>query len=271
MKELNRIESTHAGCRQDQGLRLLENRLAELADQDTAAFFSRLAPTISKERILGIRKPQLLTLAGTLDSEQIDCLLHAGFNRYYEEDILQIHFMNQLRSPDEAAACLDLFVDRVNSWALCDGLTFPKLSDETLLSWAEQLLDQPGSYRRRLGLLWILKRVPGSSMDAGSRQEWIEKAMKTSGDEKEVTDIKGWLLCEMLIHDPDLAWPFFEDERLDQTVRRCAIQKSIESRRIDARTKSDLKQLRSRMKAQNAQVGSSGNPVTGFKDGRRER
>lgn len=242
------LDKTADSFRQDLMI-AVRMELERLADPDHAAFMARLAPTITQNRFLGVRMPFIRQLARSLSLVQKKEFLAGADHRYYEEDLLHIELMNQIKDPRCARLALEHFVRNVNSWALTDGMTFPKLADEVLLEWAEDYRGRADSYQRRLAILWIMKRIFRPSFSRKDRQFWMNMALMIHGGQKELTDAKGWLLCEGLIHDPVLTWPYFLDETVALAVRKKGIQKSTESRRIDMETKARLKDLRKQLKA----------------------
>lgn len=239
-----------------------EEWLEQHKDLNNAEFFCRLAPEIDPGRVLGVRRKEVRDLARMLSEDERAFFLQEIPHKYIEEDMIHTELLNLLKDPLQARKELDRFKGQIHSWAITDSLTFPRLSDQDLLAMAQEFARDSSSYVRRLAILWIMKRAlkpaknaPGfaDSMAAKAEKErtvfWIEQALAIPGDEKEVVVAKGWLLCEALIKTPDQAWPYFQSEQVDPAIRRIAIQKSIESLRISAAKKEELKMLRTSLKA----------------------
>lgn len=56
--------------------------------------------------------------------------------------------------------------------------------------------------------------------------------------------IRAWYFATALAKQPDATLPYIEQYRLDQWTHNMAIQKAIESRRIDSELKAHLRTLR---------------------------
>lgn len=232
--------------------------LEEHADAKNAAFFCRLAPGIDPERVLGVRRNEIRQLAKSLDQEKRRLFLQETPHKYIEEDMLHTEILNLEKDPQFIEQQLDLFKNEINSWAITDSMNFPRLKDASLLDLAQNYLTDPHSYVRRLAILWIMKRAlkpeaPGVNQKLAADEnqritEWLCLALSVPGEEKEIIDAKGWLLCEALIKAPQAAWPFVNDDQIHSSIRKTAIQKSLESLRIPAARKEELKILRGNLK-----------------------
>lgn len=223
-----------------------EKELLAQRDETYARFFSRLVPMIDSSRIAGVRKPQWIQIWKSLDEQEKKEFLNESAHIFLEEDLIHIYALNFIRDKKEASEALNGFEDHINCWALTDGLTFPYLKDEELLSMAKIRLDDPRSYSRRLAVLWIMKRA----IKKDNAREWIEKALDVNGEEKEIIDAKGWLLCEVLIINPKAAQPFFNRNKTERKVLLRAISKCIDSKRISDEKKNELRNLRNEIKRQ---------------------
>ena len=223
----------------------LEDKLLPLQDSRRAAFNARLAPTIPSDRFLGIKTPDLKTIAKSLDSEQKEAFLTSLPHTYVEEDIIHVQLLNEYKDLEKVRSALMAFLPYIQSWYQTDGLTFPRLSTDELLELAQAFLDRPESYARRLGIFWIMKRTP--KLKLKTAEIWLKKALAVVGDQREIQLAKAWLLCEFMIHQPELAMKVLTSKELDPVLIRMAIGKCIDSRRIDEPTKQTLRKLRSQL------------------------
>ena len=67
----------------------IQKRLFELQDESYADFHSKLVPTVSREKIIGVRVPDCRKLAKEVkNSNDIGEFLSSLPHEYYDEDIL---------------------------------------------------------------------------------------------------------------------------------------------------------------------------------------
>ena len=100
---------------------LLHKTLFSMQDSDYRIFQCRLMPGVPEETVIGIRTPQLRSLAKVLSgnpdiNEFLDCLPHS----YYEEYNLHGYLIERIKNGEECARRIDAFLPFVNNWATCD-------------------------------------------------------------------------------------------------------------------------------------------------------
>ena len=224
----------------------IRTQIEAYANPRRADFSASLTPTIDSSRVLGVRVGDLDAIKKKMTPVQKTAFLQEKPHLYYEEDLLHVRLLNELRDPQEARSAAEDFLCACTSWAITDGLSFRYLSDEDLLSMASDFLQNENEYAVRLGLLCILKRAP-TRPDA---RQWVDLALQAKGqnDTKQLIDIKGWMLCEVMIYKPDLAWSILEDPAISRDVRLRAIAKCVESLRISNDDKEKLRALRKKLK-----------------------
>ncbi len=221
-----------------------KRRLEEIADEKYATFMRKLVPMIDPHRVVGVRKPDWVRIWKDLNHQEREVFLHERHHAFLEEDLMHVYALNAMTQEEKAKEALNQFEDRINCWALTDGLTFPHLSDEVLLSMARERFDDSRSGSRRLAILWIMKRA----LKREDAARWIEDALSVAGEEKEIIDARGWMLCEALIVNEKAALPFYKADRAEKQVLLRAISKCIDSRRISPERKNALRELRKELK-----------------------
>ncbi|MGN0660671.1 MAG: DNA alkylation repair protein, partial [Oscillospiraceae bacterium] len=102
----------------------IQKRLFELQDTEYKAFHSRLMPTVSPDRIIGVRIPELRRLAKELSGTELgDEFLQALPHFYYEENNLQGFLIEKIRDFDLCISEIDRFLPYVDNWATCDSMS----------------------------------------------------------------------------------------------------------------------------------------------------
>ena len=106
--------------RETQENRIL-SRLFSLQDQEYGDFQSRLMPGISRERIIGVRTPDLRRLARELaGTDEARQFLQEEVHSYYEENNLHGILISGIRDYEDCVAQLERFLPQVDNWATCD-------------------------------------------------------------------------------------------------------------------------------------------------------
>lgn len=228
------------------GMKRIKECLKTKADEAYKAFFCRLVPTIDPNRVLGVRKPELVCIARSLSKEEKEEFLLELPHRYVEEDLLHVHLLNQKRDSAQLAQAVDAFLPCLNSWAIVDGLTLPKANRDFLLKKASMYLDDPREYVKRLGMLWILKY----GLNRTDTHLLLSRAMNAQPETDQLVKMKGWLLCETWIKNQQTARSFLKTPgKISDPVFLCAVSKCVDSLRISEQDKQELRALRTLRKA----------------------
>lgn len=221
--------------------------LFELQDNDYRLFHARLMPEIDYERIIGVRTPQLRSYAKQIAGEVcVEEFLQELPHYYYEENNLHGALLN-LRYKKEAELGelleqLERFLPYVDNWATCDMLS-PKLFKKNLPLVYERIKEwvkSEDTYTIRFGIVTLL----GYYLDDAFEPEMLELAAGVESEEYYVKMAVAWYFSIALVKQYDVTVSYFEQSRLEPWTHNKAIQKAIESRRIDGTTKDYLRTLK---------------------------
>ena len=101
-----------------------QTRLRALSEEKYADFTARLAPGITREKVLGVRVPLLRQLAAELDKEgSADAILCQLPHAYYDEYMLHALLINREKDYPRCREKIDRFLPYVDNWAVCDCLS----------------------------------------------------------------------------------------------------------------------------------------------------
>ncbi len=208
-------------------------------------FHARLLPTVDKERIIGVRTPQLRAYARELARrpELRDALLADLPHRYYEENNLHAWLIPTLsRDIGEVLRRIEEFLPYVDNWATCDMFApkiFAKHSAEVLAripSW----LSSSHTYTVRFAIVTLLSHF----CDKHFSEEHLQWVARLRSDEYYVNMAAAWYLSEALVKQWDAALPLLQNRELPGWIHRKTIQKAVESYRLTAQQKQLLRSLR---------------------------
>ena len=133
--------------------------LFEKQDLKYKKFHSSLCPNVDK--IIGVRMPELRTIAKEISKGDYKTLLQNCKDEYYEELVLQglvIGYANI--SIEETFEYLKKFVPKINSWAVCDTtcstLKITKKYLNEVWEFLEQYINSDKEYEIRFALVMYL-------------------------------------------------------------------------------------------------------------------
>lgn len=227
----------------DQLVEAVKAELQNLADAEYQKFHSGLLPGV--DNILGVRIPALRTMAKKLAKDKWRSYLEAGCDDTYEEVMLQGMIIGYARmEKEERIKWLDLFVPKINNWAVCDCCTSTyKFMQKNRDEWFTYLLKQIEAgteYSIRFGVVGL--------MDYFITEEWIETVLRIyDGISHEGYYVKmavAWAVSMCYVKFPERTRLFLEDNHLDTFTQNKAIQKIRESYRVSREEKEDLKKLK---------------------------
>lgn len=235
-------------------MKWVEDRLRELADEggEYRKFNARIVATADPASMLGVRVPRLRALAREVArSDDRDAFLAELPHHWYEEYLVHAFVLNGTSGLDRTVGLLNELLPYVDNWCVCDALNprafhdFRELHEDpagTLLPFAREWMASPHTYTRRFGVSVLMRDLLGEGYDPSQ----LELAIAADNGEYYVRMMIAWYLAEALVsHEAD-AMAAIASPAAGPQVRRMAIQKGIESRRVSDRTKEALRHLRQR-------------------------
>ena len=221
----------------------IREELFRLQDPEYRDFQSRLIPTMSTDRMIGVRTPELRKFAKELGKRpDKDEFLENLPHRYYDEDQLHAFLLSEMKDYGECLAAVERFLPFVNNWATCDQMSprvFRKHRTELLKPIRDWLVsEQP--YTVRFGVGMLMEHYLDGDFDLA----YPEMVARLRSDEYYVNMMIAWYFATALAKQYDAVLPFLEEQRLDDWTHNKAIQKAIESRRITPEQKAYLRGLK---------------------------
>lgn len=223
----------------------IQEKLFELQDLKYKDFHSKLMPTVCKDKIIGVRVPQLRKFAKELNKSELkEDFLNTLPHKYYEENNLHAFLIEQINNFDECISALDNFLLFIDNWATCDMLTpkilgkNPDLLYEKIQEWAKSR----HTYAVRFAIVTLMKFF----MDEGLDKNHLNLLLSIKSDEYYINMSIAWYLATALSSRWDLVIPYIENQKFDKWVHNKAIQKANESYRITKEQKEYLKTLKAK-------------------------
>ena len=206
-------------------------------------FHSKLLPGIDKEKIIGIRTPQLRKFAKEFaKTEEVVLFLQELPHTYYEENNLHMMLVSWMK---DYGACLKevrRFLPYIDNWATCD-LPLPKCFEKhktELLPEIQSWIMDTHTYTIRYGI-GVLMRL---YLDEAFSPEFPELVAQVRSEEYYVNMMIAWYMSTALAKQWETIIPYIEQKKLPEWVHRKTIQKAVESYRITPEQKAYLKTFR---------------------------
>lgn len=227
------------------------NAIFAARDEEYADFTAKLILNVPRESIIGVRTPQLRSIAKRFGKNAgIDEFLSALPHEYHEQNFVHAYIAESIGDFDSAVKTIEAFLPYVTNWAVCDSMTprvFAKHTGE-LLPLIKKWLQSEHSYTVRFGLRMLmcfyLEKEFASEINA--------LAASVCSEEYYVNMMQAWYFATALAKQYDSTVPFVEEHRLSPWVHNKTIQKAVESFRITAEQKAHLKTLRLNLRRKGA-------------------
>lgn len=217
----------------------IQERLFSLCDEKYAAFSAKLIPTVSSARFIGVRSPQLRTLAKELKNNASGFLSELP-HQYHEENMLHAYLLCEEKKYDILVEETERFLPFVDNWAVCDSLApraFARHKEE-LLPRIRKWMASEHEYTIRFSIGMLMRHF----LDADFRREHLQWVAEVSRGEYYIKMMQAWYFATALAKQWDATLPLLDT--LEGWVRGKSIQKALESYRVSDDHKSVLKGLR---------------------------
>lgn len=232
----------------------IQQRLREMQDVKYADFQIALIPGKEREGTIGVRTPQLRTLAKELyrsadHDNACEDFLAVLPHKYFDEMQLHAFIISEIKDFDVCMSEVERFLPHVDNWATCDQLS-PKVfgkkkggrlvHGEALLEHIDGWLDSDLTYTKRFGIGVLMQHFLGEEFD----QLYMDRIAAIRSDEYYINMMIAWYFATALAKQYDAALGVLLDGRLDKWTHNKTIQKAVESRRITDEKKAYLRNLK---------------------------
>lgn len=220
--------------------------LKSRADKKYSDFHSTLVPNASNECILGVRMPVLREIGKQIAKGNAKSFLLISSGDLYEERMMRGIVTGLIKTDafEDFTLLCDVFVAQIDNWAICDcfcaGLKQVKKYKKEFFEYIQKYLDSDNVWAVRAGLVIML--------DYYLEDEYIDRVLcrcdSIKSDFYYVSMAQAWLVATALAKCREKTMAYMLDNSLNDVTFNKAIQKCVESRRVDDETKKYLKSLK---------------------------
>lgn len=201
-------------------------------------FTKKLLPTVSEEKIIGVRIPVVRKIAKNLNDD--------NFDWYYFEEVmlhgLEIGYSNY--EFDEKLRLLDQFIPRIDNWSVCDSvsssLKFINKNKEDFLNYLQKYMNSEEEYEIRFVVVTL--------MNYYIEDEYIDFVIDYLTNIKSsyyyVNMAVAWALSVAFVKYEYKVMPIIKQKQLTKDVHNMLISKIRDSYRVDTSKKEILKKLK---------------------------
>ena len=217
--------------------------LFNLADEEYREFQNKLCPGI--DNIIGIRVPVLRKYAKELAKGDFREYLETAGGKYYEEIMLQGMVICLAKmNLEEKLRYAKTFVPKIDNWAVCDvfsgGLKIKDAELNILWDFMMPYLKSEKEFELRFAVdVMIDHYIIPQYID-----RVISELDKIKSDKYYVQMVVAWAISICFVKFQDITMKYLVHNHLDDFTYNKAIQKIIESNRVDEKMKGYLKNMK---------------------------
>ncbi len=219
----------------------LTEELLKIGDSKYKDFNSKLVPNIYKDRIIGVKNPEVKQLVKSA-KEDIEEFLNELPHYYNEENVLHGYLLSNIKDYDEAISKLNRFLPYIDNWSVCDIIkpkSFKKNRDK-LINQIKIWIKSDHTYTVRFGLLMLMTHY----LDDDFKKEYLQLPLSIKTDEYYIKMMIAWYYATALAKQYDNTIKIIENKKLDTWIHNKTIQKAKESFRVSDKQKEYLNTLK---------------------------
>ena len=224
-------------------MKKVTEKLFDMADEKYKDFQSALIQTLPKEKMIGVRTPDLKKFAKefckTPDAENF---LKELPHEYYEENNLHAFLVSQMADFEKCISEVCVFLPYVDNWATCDGFS-PKVfksHKKELLEYIKIWISSTDVYTVRFGIKMLMDHF----LEEDFLPEFPKAVAEIKSEEYYIRMMQAWYFATALAKQYENVLPFIKEQRLEKWTHNKAIQKAAESFRITEEQKAELKKMK---------------------------
>lgn len=220
--------------------------LAELdanADEAYVTFHKKIVPGVGEVR--GVRSPQLKAMAKKIAKGDYDGFIRMTAFDSYEETIACGLVIGYCKADiEKKLEYLDDFIPHINNWAVCDtmvsSLKIKKEDEKRVYEFLQPYLKSEEEFKIRFGVVML--------MHSYITDEYIDEVLKIyfgiESDKYYVNMGIAWGISVCFVKYPQKTMAYLENNNLDKFTYNKALQKIIESYRVDKETKDIIRSMK---------------------------
>lgn len=220
--------------------------LTENADKKYKSFNSSLIPNADSEQMIGVRLPKLREIGKKIAKGNPRGFITAADSDIYEIIMLKgiVTGLIEPNSFEDFRALCESFVTLIDNWAVCDtfctSLKYVKKYRADFFEYVSICIDSDNPWLIRFALVVML----GNYLDEEYIDRVLDRCDKVKNSSYYVSMARAWLAATAVAKCPRQGIEYMKNNSLDKETFNRAVQKCVDSYRVDKETKIMLKQLK---------------------------
>jgi len=221
----------------------VKEKLRSLADEKYRTFTSQLLP--GTDNILGVRLPQLRKLAREIAGGNWQEYINTADDEYFEEVMLKGMVIGLVKTDaEERLRFIRDFIPRISNWSVCDsfcaGLKFAAKNKELVWSFLQPYFRSDREFDIRFAVVMGMDYF----IDEEHIDEFLSIIDNIRHDGYYVKMAAAWALSVCFVKFPEKTMAYLKNNSMDDFTYNKALQKIIESNRIDSDTKTLIRSMK---------------------------
>lgn len=222
----------------------IQEKLFELQDKKYKEFHGTLCNTCKYE-IIGVRVPNLRMLAKDIIKEDFRAFLEDEEIKYYEEAMLKGLIIGMAKlSFDETCKYLKKFIPIIDNWAVCDitcsSLKITKKYMDEMWNFLKKYIKSNKEYEIRFAVVMYLSYY----INEKYLDEIFNLIEQVDNDEYYTKMAIAWFISIAYIKEKFMTLDFLKRTNMDDWIYNKALQKIIESYRVDDSDKNQIRKMK---------------------------
>ena len=219
--------------------------LSSMADEKYRLFSCKLLPDAVRKTVIGVRLPQLRTLAKNMvKNGAYAIVLNSSIGSTMEEKMVYGMLIGYAPLTDEQKfEYLLKFVPKIDCWSVCDCVCVSlKFKDKKKL-WAF-LLKNYAKSTAEFELRFVLVMALNHFLEEKYLEDVLRLVENISSSAYYVVMAQAWLLSMLYVKFPQSVLDFLTSHKVSTIVYAKTLQKILESRQISQIQREEIKNLR---------------------------
>lgn len=216
--------------------------LYENKDEDFKTFNDKILN--ANIETIGVRTPVIKKIAKEISKSDYGRFLSNAKYDYYEQVLVAGLVISNLKDIDIVLSKLDVFIDKIDNWAVCDmviaNCKIIKKHLSKVFGFISKNISSTNPWRVRVCFVMLL--------DYFVTEDYINDIFNFVENDKNdfyyVMMSKAWLISECYVKFPSLTFKYLKKSKLDKITYNKAISKICDSYRVSKEDKILLKSMK---------------------------
>ena len=224
----------------------IRKELERLADKEYKEFHSALLPTVDRDRIIGVRLPQLRAIAARIKrASPKGTLPELPQGDTLEETLVRGFVIAGADMPlEEHLKAVAGFVPEIDCWSVCDSfvtsLKFVKKDRGRAWEFIQPYFESDRTYDIRFAAVMALAYFK----DGEYAPRVFEKFDRIENDDYYVKMAVAWAVSVFFVNAREETRRYLENNRLDDFTFNKSLQKITESYRVTPQDKAEIRAMK---------------------------